>query len=51
MAPEVVALISQALLKAGEDKNLQEQFKQLGGDAELMTSAQTLEKVKNDCAK
>jgi len=51
MAPEVVARLSQALLKAGEDKNLQEQFKQLGCDAEFMTSAQTVEKVKSDYAK
>jgi tripartite-type tricarboxylate transporter receptor subunit TctC len=51
MAPEVVARLSQALLKAGEDKNLQEQLKQLGCDAEFMTPAQTLDKIKSDHAK
>lgn len=51
LPPEVVTRLSQALLKAGEDKNLQEQFKQLGCDAEFMTPAQTLEKIKNDHAK
>ena len=30
LPPEVVTRLSQALLKAGEDKTLQEQFKQLG---------------------
>jgi tripartite-type tricarboxylate transporter receptor subunit TctC len=51
MPPELVARLSQALLKAGEDKNLQEQFKQLGCDAEFLTPAQTVEKVKSDYAK
>lgn len=51
MPPEVVARLSQALLKAGEDKGLQEQLRQLGCDAEFMTPAQTLEKVKNDHVK
>ena len=51
MAPELVARLSQALLKAGEDKNLQEQFKQLGCDAEFLTPAQTVEKIKSDHAK
>lgn len=51
LAPEVVARLSQALLKAGEDKSLLEQFKQLGCDAEFMTPAQTVEKVKSDYAK
>jgi tripartite-type tricarboxylate transporter receptor subunit TctC len=46
-----VARLSQALLKAGEDKGLQEQLRQLGCDAEFMTPAQTLEKVKSDHAK
>jgi tripartite-type tricarboxylate transporter receptor subunit TctC len=49
--PEVVARLSQALLKVGEDKNLQEQYKQLGCDAEFLTPAQTVEKVKSDHAK
>jgi tripartite-type tricarboxylate transporter receptor subunit TctC len=51
LAPELVARLSQALLKAGEDKNLQEQFKQLGCDAEFLTPAQTVEKIKSDHAK
>ena len=51
LPPEVVARLSQALLKAGEDKSLQEQYKQLGCDAEFMTAAQTVEKVKSDYAK
>ena len=51
LPPEVVARLSQALLKAGEDKVLLEQFKQIGCDAEFMTPAQTLEKIKNDHAK
>jgi len=51
MPPEVVARLSQALLKAGEDKGLQEQYKQLGCDAEFLTPAQTVEKVKSDYAK
>jgi tripartite-type tricarboxylate transporter receptor subunit TctC len=51
MAPEVVARLSQALLKAAEDKGLQEQLRQLGCDAEFLTPAQTLEKIKTDHAK
>ena len=51
LPPEVVTRLSQALLKAGEDKVLLEQFKQIGCDAEFMTPAQTLEKIKNDHAK
>ncbi len=48
---EVVARLSQALLKAGEDKNLQEQYRQTGCDAEFLNPAQTLEKLKSDHAK
>jgi tripartite-type tricarboxylate transporter receptor subunit TctC len=48
---EVVARLSQALLKAGEDRNLQEQYRQMGCDAEFLNPAQTLEKVKSDYAK
>ena len=48
---EVVARLSQALLKAGEDKNLQEQYLQMGCDAEFLNPAQTLDKVKSDHAK
>ena len=48
---EVVARLSQALLKAGEDKNLQEQYLQMGCDAEFLNPAQTLDKLKSDHAK
>jgi tripartite-type tricarboxylate transporter receptor subunit TctC len=51
LPPEVVNRLSQALLKAGEDKNLREQYRQMGCDAEFLTPAQTLEKVKSDYAK
>ena len=51
LPPEVVTRLSQALLKAGEDKNLQEQFRQLGCDAEFMTPTQTLDKIKSDHVK
>ena len=51
MAPEVVTRLSQALLKAGEDKGLLEQYKQLGCDAEFLNPAQTVEKIKTDYAK
>ena len=48
---EVVARLSQALLKAGEDKSLQEQYLQMGCDAEFLNPAQTLDKLKSDHAK
>ena len=48
---EVVARLSQALLKAGEDKNLHEQYLQMGCDAEFLNPAQTLDKLKSDHAK
>ncbi len=48
---EVVARLSQALQKAGEDKNLQEQYLQMGCDAEFLNPAQTLDKLKSDHAK
>ena len=48
---EVVARLSQALLKAGEDRNLQEQYLQMGCDAEFLNPAQTLDKLKSDHAK
>jgi len=47
----VVARLSQALLKAGEDKNLQEQYRQTGCDADFLNPAQTLDKLKADYAK
>ena len=51
MPPEVVNRLSQALLKAGEDKSLQDQYRQTGCDAEFLTPAQTLDKLKADHAK
>ena len=48
---DVVARLSQALLKAGEDKNLQEQYRQMGCDAEFLNPAQTQDKLKADHAK
>ncbi|MBL8384145.1 MAG: tripartite tricarboxylate transporter substrate binding protein [Burkholderiales bacterium] len=48
---EVVARLSQALLKAGEDKGLQEQYRQVGCDADFLTPAQTTEKIRGDHAK
>lgn len=51
MPAEVVARISQAMQKAGEDKVLQEQLNATGCDAEFLNPAQTLEKVRLDSAK
>ncbi len=48
---DVSARLSQALLKAGEDKVLQEQLNATGCDAEFLTSAQTVEKIRADSAK
>ena len=48
---EVAARLSHALLKAGEDKVLQEQLNATGCDAEFLTPAQTIEKLRNDAAK
>ena len=51
LSPEVVARLTQALRKAGEDKTLKAQLDATGCDAEFLNPAQTLEKVKLDSAK
>ncbi len=51
LSPEVVARLSQALQKAGEDKTLQEQLNATGCDANFLTPAQTVDKIKSDLAK
>ena len=51
LPPEVVSRLSQALLKAGQDKTLQEQLNATGCDAEFLNPAQTVEKIKADFAK
>ena len=51
LAPDVVARLSQALLKAGTDATLIEQYRQMGCDAEFLTPAQTVDKVRSDYAK
>ena len=48
---DVVQRLSQALLKAGEDKALLDNFKQQGCDPDFNGPAATLEKVKSDFAK
>ncbi|MDQ5847360.1 MAG: tripartite tricarboxylate transporter substrate binding protein [Pseudomonadota bacterium] len=48
---EVVARWTQALAKAGADKSLLERINATGCDAEFLTPAQTLEKIKVDYAK
>jgi tripartite-type tricarboxylate transporter receptor subunit TctC len=51
LPPEVTSRLSGALLKAGEDKTLREQLNATGCDAEFLTPAQTIEKIKTDFAK
>src|SRR5258708_2957592 len=51
LAPEVISRLSQALLKAGEDRNLREQLNATGCDAEFLDPAQTVDKIKADFAK
>ncbi|MBI3376518.1 MAG: tripartite tricarboxylate transporter substrate binding protein [Betaproteobacteria bacterium] len=51
LAPDVVSRLSQALLKAGEDKTLREQLNATGCDADFLTPAQTVDKIKADFAK
>ena len=51
LAPEVVSRLSQALLKAGEDKSLREQLNATGCDADFLDAAQTVDKIKADLAK
>ena len=51
LPPEVISRLTQALLKAGEDKNLREQLNATGCDADFLTPAQTVDKIKADFAK
>jgi tripartite-type tricarboxylate transporter receptor subunit TctC len=51
LPPEVVARLTQALQKAGADKALQNQLNATGCDAEFLSPAQTIEKIKVDSAK
>ena len=51
LAPEVSARLSQALLKSGEDKTLQDQLNATGCDAQFLNPAQTVEKIKSDSTK
>ena len=51
LAREVVSRLTQALQKAGEDKNLREQINATGCDADFLSPAQTVDKIKADLAK
>ena len=51
LPPEVISRLTQALAKAGEDKNLQNQLNATGCDAEFLTPARTVDKIKADFAK
>jgi tripartite-type tricarboxylate transporter receptor subunit TctC len=51
MAPEVVQRISQAILKAGEDRGLQENLRGQGCEPEFTTPSQMQEKIRTDFAK
>ena len=51
MPAEVSTRLTQALQKAGEDKNLQEQLRVTGCDAEFLTPTQTQAKVRTDHVK
>jgi tripartite-type tricarboxylate transporter receptor subunit TctC len=51
LPPEVITRLTQALAKAGEDRNLQNQLNATGCDAEFLTPARTVEKIKADFAK
>ena len=51
LAPEVVSRLTQALARAGEDKNLQNQLNATGCDAEFLNPARTVDKIKADYAK
>jgi len=48
---EVVARLTDALRKAGEDKNLREQLNATGCDADFLSPEQTVARIKNDFAK
>ena len=51
LPPEVVTRISQAMLKAGEDKATQDLLNATGCDADIQNPAQTVERIKADYAK
>jgi tripartite-type tricarboxylate transporter receptor subunit TctC len=51
LPPEVIARLRQALQKAGEDKNLEAQLNATGCDADFLSPAQTVDKIKADLAK
>lgn len=51
LPPEVVARLTQALQKAAEDKTLREQLNATGCDADFLTPAQTVDRIKADLAK
>jgi len=51
LPPEVSSRLSQALLKAGEDKNLREQINATGCDVDFLSPAQTVDKIKADSVK
>jgi tripartite-type tricarboxylate transporter receptor subunit TctC len=51
LSPEVVSRISQVLQKASEDKTMRDQHNANGCDSNIMTPAQTTEKVRADHAK
>jgi tripartite-type tricarboxylate transporter receptor subunit TctC len=51
LPPEAVARLTQALAKAGADKELLAQINATGCDTEILTPAQTVERIKTDYAK
>ena len=51
LAPEAVTKISQILAKSAEDRNMHSQINATGCDTDILTPAQTVEKVKTDLAK
>ena len=51
LPPEVVARLTQALAKAGADKELLAQINATGCDTEILTPAQTMERIKADHVK
>jgi len=51
LPPEVVARLTQALAKAGADRELLAQINATGCDTEILTPAQTVERIKTDYAK
>jgi tripartite-type tricarboxylate transporter receptor subunit TctC len=51
LPPEVTARLSQALLKAGEDRKLRDDLNATGCDADFLNPAQTVDRIKADFAK